>query len=73
MKDSLDQSVDSLTNEEVSNIKNKSIIGVIAYTLRTFFLQIISLVAILLLTAFLEPEEFGVFILVTALVNSSIT
>ncbi len=69
MKDTLDQPVDSLTNEEVSNIKNKSIVGVIAYTLRTFFLQIISLVATLLLTAFLQPEEFGVFILVTALVN----
>ncbi|MFC1653744.1 oligosaccharide flippase family protein [Patescibacteria group bacterium] len=69
MKDLLNQEVDSLTNEEISKIKNKSVVGVIAYTLRTFFLQIISLVAILLLTAFLTPEEFGIFFLVSAVVN----
>lgn len=54
---------------ELKDIKNRSVVGVIAYTLRTFLLQIISLIATLLLSAFLSPEEFGVFFLVSALVN----
>lgn len=59
----------AVVHSELKDIKNRSVIGVIAYTIRTFLLQIISLVATLLLSAFLSPEEFGIFFLVSALVN----
>ncbi|OGV93060.1 hypothetical protein A3B57_01795 [Microgenomates group bacterium RIFCSPLOWO2_01_FULL_47_10] len=54
---------------QIATIKNRSVIGVIAYTVRTFFLQVISLIATLLLSAFLTPADFGIFFLVSALVN----
>jgi len=50
-------------------IKNRSISGVIALTSRTFFLQIITLVATFLLTVFLDPNQYGVFFVVSAAVN----
>lgn len=56
-------------HKELSTIKNRSVAGVIAYTLRTFVLQLIALAATLLLSAFLSPAEFGIFFLVSALVN----
>ena len=53
----------------IEHIKKKSISGVIAFTIRTFFLQIISLIATIFLAAFLSPEDFGVYYLVTSIVN----
>ena len=59
--------IEDLTDVEV--IKNRSVAGVIAITSRTFLLQIIALVATFLLTVFLTPEQYGVFFIVSAVVN----
>ena len=54
---------------EFELIKNRAIKGVIALTSRTFLLQILAIGATFLLTIFLQPEEFGVFFVVSAVVN----
>lgn len=50
-------------------VKNKAVRGVVVLTGRTFFLSLLSLVATGLLTVFLGPDEFGVFFIVSAVVN----
>lgn len=47
-------------------VKKKSTAGVLALTLRTFFLQAVNFGATLLLTVFLSPETFGIYFLVLA-------
>ncbi len=50
-------------------VKKRAIKGVAFLTGRTFFLQVITQVAIFLLTVLLSPSEFGVFFLVSIVVN----
>ena len=50
-------------------VKSRAVKGVVALTGRTLILNIISLVAQGLLWAFLEPSQFGVFLLVSATIN----
>ena len=54
---------------DVYEIRRKSIAGVFGYALRTIFLQIIGLVATALLGYYLNPEEFGIYFIVTAVVG----
>ena len=54
---------------EFELIKNRAIKGVLALTSRTFLLQLTAIGATFLLTIFLQPEEFGVFFVVSAVVN----
>ncbi len=58
-------------NIEVSleTVKSKAIKGVVALTGRALVLRVISFIAQGLLWAFLEPEHFGAFLLVSATVN----
>ena len=51
------------------DIKQRSFKGVIALTSRTFVLQVIALVATFILTVLLDPATFGIFFVVTAIVN----
>lgn len=53
----------------VQDIKRRSFAGIIALTSRTFILQIIALIATFILTVLLDPTSFGVFFIVTAVVN----
>jgi PST family polysaccharide transporter len=53
----------------LETVKSKAVKGVIALTGRTLILRVISFVAQGLLWAFLEPEHFGAFLLVSATVN----
>ena len=53
----------------VDEVKQKSVKGVVVLTGRTFILQIVSLVAQLTLFAYLGQYEFGVFAIVSAVVN----
>lgn len=55
--------------KRLRNIKKRSVSGVVSYTARTFFLQIIALVATGLLSLYLSPEEFGVYFIVTAVIG----
>ena len=50
-------------------VKKRSVVGLVTLTSRTFFLQAVSFVAMFLLTIFLAPEVFGVFFVVSAVVN----
>jgi len=50
-------------------VKAKAIKGVAVLTGRTFLLSLLSLAATALLTVFLSPSEFGVFWIVSAIVN----
>lgn len=50
-------------------VKQRAVRGVAVLTGRTFVLSVISLVATGFLTVFLEPSEFGVFWIVSAVVN----
>jgi len=54
---------------ELEAIKRRSVAGVVALTSRTFFLQLVNFLSMFLLTVFLAPKIFGVFFVVTAVVN----
>lgn len=53
----------------LETVKTRAIKGVAVLTGRTFFLSLISLVATGLLGAFLSESQFGVFFIVSAIVN----
>lgn len=50
-------------------VKERAVKGVVVLTGRTFFLSVISLVATAFLTVFLNPSDFGIFWIVSAVVN----
>jgi O-antigen/teichoic acid export membrane protein len=50
-------------------IKRRSVSGVVALTLRTFFLQAVNTVSLFILTVLLTPGVFGVFFVVSAAIN----
>jgi len=54
---------------DILKIKKRSLTGVVALTSRTFILQLISFAATFLLTIFLTPQIFGVFYVVSAIIN----
>lgn len=53
----------------LETVKKRSVRGVVVLTGRTFLLQVISLVAQLFLFAYLNKYEFGVFAIVSAIIN----
>ena len=54
---------------DIELIKRKAISGVVTFTLRTFFIQIFTFVATFFLTILLEPSIFGIFFVVSAIIN----
>lgn len=50
-------------------VKKRAIKGALFLTSRTFLLQLISLLATFLLTVFLSPADYGIFFIVSAVVN----
>lgn len=53
----------------IETVKSRSVRGIVVLTGRTFLLQIIGLVAQLFLFAYLGKYEFGVFAIVSAIIN----
>lgn len=53
----------------LETVKKRAVKGVMVLTGRTFLLSVLSLVATGFLTVFLSPSEFGVFWIVSAVVN----
>jgi len=53
----------------LDTVKKRAVKGVVALTGRTFILSVISLLATGFLTVFLDPSEFGLFWIVSAIVN----
>ncbi|HUD20193.1 MAG TPA: oligosaccharide flippase family protein [Patescibacteria group bacterium] len=54
---------------DIALIKKKSLSGIVALTSQTFLLQLIAFGATLLLTIFLTPTIFGIFYVVSAIIN----
>lgn len=63
-----DELVNELSDDEITQIKKKSVKGVLSFFLRTLILQGIGLVSAFILSAFLSPEDFGVFGIVTQII-----
>jgi O-antigen/teichoic acid export membrane protein len=61
--------LDPTSEISLETVKARAVRGVVVLTGRTFFLSLIALVATGFLTVFLEPSEFGVFWIVSAVVN----
>lgn len=53
----------------IEQLKSRSVRGVFSYFLRTFVLQGVGLIALLLLSKFLEPSDFGIYGLVTQIIG----
>src|SRR3989338_11546718 len=53
----------------IETVKKRTVSGAALLTARTFLIQAISFSASILLTVFLNPVEFGVFFLVSAVIN----
>lgn len=58
-----------MQDADIALIKQKSIIGAVVLTARTFFLQIVAFAGTFLLTIFLTPSVFGVFYVVSAIIS----
>ncbi len=54
---------------DIALVKKRSLTGVVALTSRTFLLQVIAFAATFLLTIFLSPQIFGIFYVVSAIIN----
>ncbi|MBI3954605.1 oligosaccharide flippase family protein [Candidatus Collierbacteria bacterium] len=54
---------------DLSQVKHRSALGILALTSRTFLIQLISLAATFILTVYLDPAVYGVFFLVSSVVN----
>jgi O-antigen/teichoic acid export membrane protein len=54
---------------DVETIRRKSIKGVFSYAFRTGFLQLIGIAAYGILSAYLSPEEFGIYFIVTSMIG----
>ena len=61
--------LDPTTEISLEVVKKRAVRGVAVLTSRTMFLNTISVVSLGILWAFLEPEQYGVFLLVSATVN----
>lgn len=64
-----EEHLDPSTEISLSTVKERSVRGIVVLTGRTFLLQIIGLVAQLFLFAYLGTYEFGVFAIVSAIIN----
>lgn len=62
------QDADVISIPQFEEIAKKSVKGLFALVSRTFFIQIVSVIASFILTVYLSPESFGVFFVVSAVV-----
>jgi len=67
--DTTDEVEELLSDVEIQDIKAKSVTGVVSYFIRTAFLQGIGLLSVIFLSAFFEPEDFGVYGFVTQIIG----
>jgi len=67
--ETLEEHLDATSEITLEVIKHRALKGIAVLTGRTFLLSILSLIATGFLTVFLEPSEFGVFWIVSAIVN----
>lgn len=65
----IEEHLDPTAEITLEAVKKRAVKGIVVLTGRTFLLSILSLAAIGFLTVFLEPSEFGIFWIVSAIVN----
>lgn len=54
---------------DIELIKKRAISGVVTFTLRTFFIQIFTYIAVFILTIILDDATYGIYVFVSALIN----
>lgn len=64
-----EEHLDPTSEITLEAVKARAVKGVAVLTGRTFLLSVLSLVATGFLTVFLEPSEFGIFWIVSAIIN----
>lgn len=69
MEPEFEEHLEPTAEISLETVKERSVRGVVVLTGRTFVLQVIALVAQLFLFAYLGKYEFGVFAIVSAIVN----
>lgn len=69
MEPEFEEHLEPTSEISLKTVKQRSVRGVVVLTGRTFLLQVIGLVAQLFLFAYLGKYEFGVFAIVSAVVN----
>lgn len=67
--ESTEEHLDPTSEITLEVVKKRAVRGVVVLTGRTFLLSLLSLVATGFLTVFLEPDQFGVFWIVSAIIN----
>jgi len=61
--------VRSNTPAQLLDIKRRSVVGAVSYFSRSLLLQAIGIVSIIVLSIFFEPEDFGIYGLVTQVIG----
>lgn len=61
--------IDAISPDQIKDVKRKTVSGVISFFLRSAFLQGIGLISALVLSAFLSPDDFGIYGIVTQLIG----
>lgn len=61
--------LDPTAEISIETVKERSVRGIVVLTGRTFFLQVLGLVAVGFLGAYLGPFEWGVFAILNAVIN----
>ncbi|MFC1625706.1 oligosaccharide flippase family protein [Patescibacteria group bacterium] len=69
MAEAIDEHLDQTQEIALQTVKTRAVKGVVVLTGRTFLLSLLSLAATGFLTVFLDPSQFGVFWIVSAVVN----
>ena len=69
MQTTAEEHLDPTSEITLEGVKARAVRGVAVLTGRTFILSVISLTATGFLTVFLEPAEFGVLFIISAIVN----
>ncbi len=69
MEDKDNLPLDPNTEISLETVKERSVRGIVVLTGRTFFLQILGVIAVGFLAAYLGPFEWGVFAILNAVIN----
>lgn len=67
--DTTDELTELLDQDQLTDIKRKSVSGAVSFLVRTAILQGIGLVSAFVLSAFFSPEDFGIYGFVTQIIG----
>lgn len=61
--------MDENTVLDIQLIKKRAVSGVVTFTIRTIFVRFFTIIATFILTILLDPQSFGIFFIVSAILN----